>query len=348
MIEPEASIIQSVSVHHVGNASLEEQLKLSDAPLELDQDRITNLLRTYFLSNFATPEYFRFTSSNEDFSVNPIYQYASEIFDEPETLHENSIALAKQLYSSTQHPNIKPGDLYVAYFNALAINGQHTEAIGIFKSETREPYLKLKSYSNQFDLMADEGINIKKLDKGCLILNLERESGYKILIVDNANRSDAQYWKQSFLNLTPWSDAFHHTQQYMSMTREYVANQIAEEFKVSKADQIDLLNRSVNFFKNKEQFNQSEFEVEVLGDADVIESFRNYGKSFMANGELDVEDNFEISAQAVKRQARVFKSVLKLDKNFHIYIHGDRQLIEKGFDESVGKNYYKIYFDHET
>ena len=46
----------------------------------------------------------------------------------------------------------------------------------------------------------------------------------------------------------------------------------------------------------------------------------------------EIADNFEISAQAVKRQARIFKSVLKLDKNFHIYIHGNRELIEKGFD----------------
>jgi hypothetical protein len=348
MIDAAESIIQSVSVHHVGNASLDEPLKLSEAPLELDQDRIIDLLRTYFLSSFITPEYFSFTFAKEDFSLNPVYRLASEIFDEPGVLHENSVCLAQQLHAVSQHPNIKSGDLYVAYFSALAINGQHTEAVGIFKSETKEAFLKLKSYANQFDLQADEGINVRKLDKGCLILNLERQAGYKVLIVDNSNRNDAQYWKQHFLNLTPWSDAFHQTQQYMSMTREYVANQIGEEFKVSKADQIDLLNRSVNFFKNKEQFNQSEFEAEVLGDADVIESFRNYGKNFMANSELDMENSFEISAQAVKRQARVFKSVLKLDKNFHIYIHGDRQFIEKGFDESVGKHYYKIYFDHES
>jgi hypothetical protein len=341
-------VIQSVSVHHVGNASLEEQLKLSDAPLELDQDKVSELLRTYFLSNFSTPEYYNFTFSNEDFTLNPIYKFASEIFDEPESFHENSIYIAQHLYEATQHPNIKAGDLYVAYFSALAVNGQHTEAVGIFKSETKESYLKLKAYSNQFDLMADEGINIRKLDKGCLIMNLERDAGFKVLIVDNANRSDAQFWKQNFLNLKPWSDAYHHTQQYMSMTREFVANQIAEEFNISKADQIDLLNKSVNFFKSKEQFNQAEFEVEVLGDANVIESFRNYGKSFMANAEVDIEDSFEISAHAVKMQARVFKSVLKLDKNFHIYIHGNRELIEKGFDETVGKHYYKLYFDHET
>jgi hypothetical protein len=348
MIDPAESVIQSVSVHHVGNASLEEPLKLSDSPLELDQEKISNLLKLYFLSSFNTPEYYSFTFADGDFTMNPVFKFSSEIFEEPAMVHENSIHLAQHLYGVTQHPNIKAGELFVAYFSALAINGQHTEAIGLFKSENKDSYLKLKSYTNQFDLISDEGINVRKLDKGCLILNLEKDSGYKVLIVDNSNRTDTQFWKQGFLNLVPWSDAFHHTQQYMSMTREFVANQIAEEFNVSKADQIDLLNRSVNFFKNKEQFNQSEFEVEVLGDANVIESFRNYGKNFMANAEVDMEDNFQISAHAVKQQARVFKSVLKLDKNFHIYIHGDRELIEKGFDESVGKHFYKIYFDHES
>ncbi len=43
-----------------------------------------------------------------------------------------------------------------------------------------------------------------------------------------------------------------------------------------------------------------------------------------------------------------FKSVLKLDKNFHIYIHGDKELIEKGYDDAVGKKFYKIYYDEEA
>jgi len=56
---------------------------------------------------------------------------------------------------------------------------------------------------------------------------------------------------------------------------------------------------------------------------------------------------FEISNKAVKKQARVFKSVLKLDKNFHIYIHGDKKLIERGTDE-VGRKFYKIYYEEES
>jgi hypothetical protein len=49
---------------------------------------------------------------------------------------------------------------------------------------------------------------------------------------------------------------------------------------------------------------------------------------------------------AVKKQARVFKNVIKLDKNFHIYVHGDRNLIERGADENG--TFYKIYYKEEN
>ena len=55
---------------------------------------------------------------------------------------------------------------------------------------------------------------------------------------------------------------------------------------------------------------------------------------------------FTISESAVKKQARSLKSVIKLDKNFHIYIHGDRELIEKGEDKK-GK-FYKVYYQEEN
>ncbi len=347
MIAAQESVIRSVSIHRVGNAALEEPLKISEAPLELDDEKVTSLLKTYFLANFNTPEYFRFSDNARQSSIN-IHEVFRGIFDEPEAFHESSLAIAQHLYESAKHPSIKAGDLFVVYFSTLPLNGQHTEAIGIFKSETKDSFLKLKTYANQFDILADEGINVRKLDKGCLILNTDPDDGYRVLIVDNPNKGEASFWKNEFLGLDPVSDAFHQTQQLMNMTRQFVAEQIPEDFQVSRADQIDLLNRSANYFKTREEFNQAEFESEVLGDAEVIESFRNYGKNFMANAEYDPEDNFQISAHAVKRQVRVFKSVLKLDKNFHIYIHGSRELIEKGYDEEVGKHYYKIWFDEET
>ena len=344
MINASQSRINQASVHIVGNKSKEEALELSEAPLTLDDEKVNELLLTYFLSNFKAPEFHSFTFSNEDFTLNPIYQFASEIFSDNETLHVHSINMAKHLFEASQHPNIKAGDFYVAHIEGVNIENTIVDAIGIFKSENKDTYLKLKASKGNFKLNADEGTNIKKLDKGCLILNLESEAGYKILLVDNANQADAQFWKQNFLNVKPWSDAFHHTHNFMNLTKQYVADQLDEEFSVSKADQIDLLNRSMNFFKSREQFDQREFEVEVLADADVIQSFRKFEKNF---GE-EIVDSFEISVHAVKRQARIFKSVLKLDKNFHIYIHGNRELIEKGYDEVRGEHFYKIYFKEES
>ncbi|HEY9046602.1 MAG TPA: nucleoid-associated protein [Ohtaekwangia sp.] len=345
MIDFEFAKIREVSAHYIGNRANGDSLRLSEAPIEVDNENIHALLRTYFLSNFGTPAFYTFTFSNEDFKLNPIYQFASQIFKEPESFHENSMNLAKHLYEATQHPNIKPGELYIAFFQSVEVQNDNVEAIGIFKSENKENYLKL---SHQFSLHADEGINVKKLDKGCLILNREEDEGYKVLMVDNINKSDAHFWKHDFLNIKPRSDAFHHTHNFMQLTKQYVEEQLSEEFSVSKADKIDLLNRSMDFFRSNEEFSKSEFEVNVLGNVDVIESFRNFGNNFMTSNNIDPMDNFEISAQAVKRQARIFKSVLKLDKNFHIYIHGNRELIEKGFDEVTGKHFYKLYFENES
>jgi len=346
MIDTSGSIVHAVSAHRLGSAEQPQSMVLSDQPLSIQDDMLKALLTTYFLSNFHAPVFYSFTFLNDQFQLNPIYQFAAEIFNDRDALHRNSVDIARHLQASSQHPGIKPGDLYVACFSGVVIDGQSFDAVGIFKSENKETYLKLSGASRRFDLSKDEGINIRKLDKGCLILDGEKEAGYRMLIVDNANKSDAQFWRNDFLNIKPWSDAYHHTENFMNLTRQYVGDQLDEEFSVSKADKIDLLNRSMNFFKTREQFNQDEFETEVLSDASVIESFRNFERAQV--GDSDIANNFEISSQAVKRQARIFKSVLKLDKNFHIYIHGNRELIEKGFDPAKNRHFYKIYFDQET
>src|SRR6218665_2481474 len=182
MLNHALSVIQQVSVHFIGNPQNGEQLRLSENPLELYDEHLHTLLRTYFLSNFTTPEYHSFTFSNEDFTLNPLYQFAAEVFGNPETLHENAVNIAKHLFASTQHPNIKAGELYVAFIRGIEIDNTVYAGLGIFKSENKENYLKL---SRDFDLNADEGINIRKLDKGCLILDTEHDAGYKVLIVDN-------------------------------------------------------------------------------------------------------------------------------------------------------------------
>jgi hypothetical protein len=176
----------------------------------------------------------------------------------------------------------------------------------------------------------------------------EKDNGYVLSIIDNTNKgSEAQYWKDNFLSVQPKKNEYHQTNQFLGIAKQFVTKQLDEDFEVSKTDKIDFLNRSVNYFKKNETFDKQEFEEQVFGDSNVIESFRKFDQTYRQENELELSDNFEISAQAVKKQARVFKNVLKLDKNFHIYIHGNREMIEQGIDEN-GRKYYKIYYEEET
>jgi hypothetical protein len=103
----------------------------------------------------------------------------------------------------------------------------------------------------------------------------------------------------------------------------------------------------VDFFKTHDIFDKEEFEQEVLQQENIIQSFSRFDERYKLENRIEIEDHFEISSQALKKQEKVFKSVIKLDKNFHIYIHGDRDLIEHGIEKD-GRKFYKIYYNDES
>jgi hypothetical protein len=185
------------------------------------------------------------------------------------------------------------------------------------------------------------------LDKGCLIFNTEKENGYIVAVVDNTNKGvEAQYWMDDFLHVRQRKDEYHNTQNILSLCKNFVKNELPRHFEVSKADQVDLLNKSVKFFKENDNFNMTEFANGVIGQPEIIDSFNQYKSSFQQDYDVEITDNFAISESAVKKQVRSLKSVIKLDKNFDIYIHGDRNLIKQGEDKK-GK-YYKVYYKEES
>ena len=145
-----------------------------------------------------------------------------------------------------------------------------------------------------------------------------------MVVIDNANRAQdaAVYWKDDFLQLKIRNDSFNQTSNTLGIYKNFVTQKLDDEFEMSKADKIDLLNRSMKYFKEKETFEIHEFADEVIGVTfKAIESFKTYKQQYEDEFETRINDTFEISDNAVKKQARVYKSVLKLDKNFHIYIH---------------------------
>jgi len=149
-----------------------------------------------------------------------------------------------------------------------------------------------------------------------------------------------------FLQLRHKRDAYFNTQSLLSVCKDFVQEALPKEYELEKADQIDLLNKSIGYFKDNERFVQEEFEGAVLQDPEVIQSFNKFTQTYAEENAFEMPTSFEISKQAVNKESRVFKSVLKLDKNFHIYIHGDRSKIERGVDDD-GRKYYKVYYEEE-
>ncbi len=101
-------------------------------------------------------EFYSFTFSNEDFTLNPIYNYALAIFESTKKFQEKTTDIAKHLYDMSIHPQIKSGDLFIAYFSKVCIDDEVTDAIGIFKSENRQAFLKLNQAENEFALHYDK------------------------------------------------------------------------------------------------------------------------------------------------------------------------------------------------
>jgi hypothetical protein len=350
MISFYEAALAELSIHRIGNKAQDEFYVLSDQSLQIQDELLKNLLLQYFLTPYAkVNEIYRFTHPNDDLNLNEVFHFATAIFENGESFHDNSQQLAKYLYEISNHPKIKSGELYVAFFENVQIEGELHDAIGIFKSETKETYLKVYPEQAGFGLSYEEdAINISKLDKGCLIFKTEKEEGYKVAVIDQTNRSaEAVYWKDEFLKLKVRNDNYNQTNNVLGVYKSFVTDKLDEDFEMTKADKIDLLNKSMKYFKEKESFDLEEFSNEVIANKEGIESFKNYKKSYEEEFDTTIADSFDISGAAVKKQARVFKSVLKLDKNFHIYIHGDKELIEKGFDEDKSMNYYKVFFKEE-
>ena len=345
MLYKEYIAIKSITVHNVGNKLNQENIQFSKKLLAINEE-MSNILIDHFLFHFKSNEYLNFYHEI-DLHMNEVFVCVNKIFENKDSLQEQSINLAKHLYEQSSHPKIKGGEFYTVYFKDCIIDGETVDAVGLFKSENKDTFLKIFPSTDGFEIESEQGINVNKLDKGCLIFNTEKEKGYIVAVVDNTNKgNDAQYWIDDFLHVRPRKDEYYNTQNVLSLCKNFVKKELPQHFEVSKPDQVDMLNKSIKFFKDNENFNMKEFANEVICNPDIIQSFNQFKSSCQQDYDVEIADNFSISESAVKKQARSLKSIIKLDKNFHIYIHGGRELIEQGEDKK-GK-FYKVYYMEES
>ncbi|MCC8088035.1 MAG: nucleoid-associated protein [Rikenellaceae bacterium] len=346
MISFQDSKIENIIIHRVNNKLTDGQLILSKDPLNLDSEVLSLLLHFFTTPFLKINEVYNFYHQS-DLSFNEVFNYSSNIFEDKNLFFKESLNLAKHLFENSTHQNIKDGDFYVVLFDKCEINGQTAQAIGLFKSENTETFLKVYQSGNAYTVEGENGININKLDKGAIIVNLEKDNGYLVSIIDK-NKGDTQYWLDGFLHIKQCENNYFQTDKALAVFKDFITKELPKNFEIDKADQAEFLNKSVSYFKEKEEFNSQDFKETVFQQPEIIEDYSRFKAKYENENNIEISDSFEISNQALKKQERRFKSVIKLDRNFHIYIHGDRQRIKKGFDENMDMSFYQIYFKEES
>lgn len=341
MLYKEYIKISNLSIHKIGNKLCLEGVEFSNQELVVDSE-MSEILKTYFLLPFKKEETFHFTHIS-DVALNEVYYYSSLIFDDIKTFHENSKKLASFLYEQSSHPNIKRGELYVAYFKDCIVDGKTIDAIGIFKSENKDTFLRIKSNAGDFSIESQMGVNIKKLDKGCLVFNTNKNEGYDVLVVDNTNNGEAKYWINDFLQVKRKNDDYTQTHNTVTLCKQFIS-QLPDD--IVKADKAAMMNRVAEGVK-QENVDVNKLAENAFVSKPLVNRFLNFMENYETTHDVSIKQLFNGKPEAVNRRVINTITTIKLDNNFDINIHGNNDLIEHGYDDVKEMKYYKLYFEEE-
>ena len=338
----DSTIIEGdIFLHQVGNKQNDEKLILSNQAVYID-DSVKTDLKRFFLSHFKQSDYYRFYHDSS-LSLNEVYCYISEIFANPQSMLVQSKYLAKLLYRTSIHPNIKGGDFYVVHFRNCLLDGVMTDAIGLFKSENKDSFLKIIKREHSFELIQEIGININKLDKGCLVFNLNKEYGYVVSIIDNSNKSEAKYWIDNFLQVQLRNDDYTQTRNVVSLCKSFIKTLPGD---LSKSDKAVMMNRVMETL-NDENISVDELATKAFGPDLASSEFRSFRNEFENTHEISFDDSFVSKKESVNSRSICNLTTIKLDNNFDVRIHGGEQYIEQGYDDERKMKFYKLYYTEE-
>jgi hypothetical protein len=342
MISTKNARIEAMVAHQVGNSLREEALQLADMPLDPESyDRYQEKLLGYFFKDLPHGTIFRFSDDQH-----PVALQIQTLLEEPNALVSTSTALAKRLYDAVFHDKIKSGMFLVVRFQGVTYQDEPVPAIGLFKAETFDYFMDFKPKQGGFKLNLSKGFPIRKMDKGCVFIpDASHPSQWLGLVADR--HAEARYWMEGFLGLKPVMNEAIATRQALDLVKKFSEDVLSPENDTPRSEQMAFLQKSASFFETHEEFDVDVFQSEVIQAPELREAFQDYKAAYQE--EVPVMEKFKISPEAVRKEHPKFvRSVIKLDKNFHLYVHGNGEMIEKGFDEEKGMSYYKLFFNDES
>ena len=340
MIYTEYAKILDIIIHQVGNKLSMDGVKLSNNCIDVTDD-LNELLVKHFLTPFRERPSLQFKSPLQN---NSVYSLIKEMFANKADFIHLSQDLAKLLYENSVYSKIMNGEFYVVYFSNCVVDGKTSDAVGLFKTEQKTPYLRVTPVDDSYTIAEEQGFSLKHFEKACLIFNKDENSGYQIAVIDKANKApESQYWSDSFLQVKKRKTNSSQTESLFEMCKSFVS-QLNDKDEVEKAS---MMNKALSILDDTEKIiEMSSFKAEVFGNQDISNSFDEFRKEKQSEDQMELDEKFESDNSSLKKTGLKKLTTIHLDDNYDVVIRGTND-IEKGYDEKRQKRFYKLFYDKE-
>ncbi|AOV09062.1 hypothetical protein BI350_03215 [Sporosarcina ureilytica] len=274
-----------------------------------------------------------------DIDLHEVYTYAKKIFQEESNFLEQSQHIATHLHSVSTHPNIKSGDLFIGLFDNCVMGTETKKVLSIVKIDDKEIFLDVKSEQNTMTVSGIDGINVRKINNAAVIVDMGPDEEPAVFI-RTRRKDDVVYWQERFLKIKVADEQYEKTDLAMQEVKKY----ILKDERFTNTEKLGLLNKTLDYFRNEEEFQVEAYIEKVFEAPDEVQ------RDVIVNSVKPYETI--ISESAIEKAEQKFKRKIKLDNNIEIVVNVrdiDQvdDLIQVGYDEATGRNFYKIYFEEE-
>lgn len=328
-------------VHTVGNKDRGEGVSFSKE--ELDFNEIKTEVEILLEKSFNISDLYQFYFE-QDIDLNPIYSFVKTIFADPDRFVEQSNLIAKILYERSNRPNIMGGELNIIYLEGCEFDGENTDAIALLKMEQKEMMVRYVRDEKGVKVVREEGINLAKVDKGCMIYRVKEEEGYRISVVNKLLKNeDKKYWVEDFLHVKSCQGTYRQTASLIGLCKDFMKEGLDDCDKMQKSL---IAARAKSAIMSNEEIDLDDFADEVFQSATLADRFIEFKESSEYASELP-NDGFKIEKKIPKRMVVMPSNVIHLDGNFDIVVKGGEENIIKGVDGRNGMKFYKLFYREE-
>ncbi|HHH0823789.1 TPA: hypothetical protein ACPZPM_004114 [Yersinia enterocolitica] len=316
MIDISSAKIEKLIVHRVGNKIREEGYKLSSNEAKINDHLNDLFLKHYLLPLSKIDSCFQFYHES-DITLNEIHQFTSRIFFNPSSFQEQSVNIAKHLYSASTHPNIAGGDFIIILFSEIKLNDISSYGIAILKIESKDDYLDIKDNAGIFQPHERTGISLNKIQKGALIISDTKT----IYVIDNLGQK-TKYWLDSFLKVVP-------------LKTQRSCTKAGGEILKSISSKIDDTSMSLNLNKEVEKKIKSSPKISIKEIKDIAAKFLNIEKmdtvfsSVREKFGFDLSDDIEIESHDLEKYTKKTTRKTKIDDGVNLIITNPTHQVDK-------------------